>query len=99
MNWTKEQRLIYEYVAPDGSKRFADPLRLRRDLLTACPHFDKVMAAYIGDNEIAKADAGATLADAVRKMLKLSPIDEKTGEGTTDLYCLEFVVSFINWRE
>lgn len=112
VQYTEEERKIFSYPSPDGTKTlYEDPLRLRRDLLLYSQNqFNKWLSDLKDEDEIAEASGPlqdqyilsnlsnmSKILNAARQALKAPPIDQETGEGLTDEYILSIVEKFVEF--
>lgn len=114
MTWTEQERGIFSYKSDKEDKDlFADPLQVRRGLLTSSGGFiddwwEKVCVSPFGEDgetpnkqymPLQVAEFEGKVATAVRSAFGLKPIDQSTGNGTLDAYCLKLIESFYLWWE
>lgn len=105
MSFTHSERAIFSFSLPDGKVRYEDPLVILRGLtLFTKGRLDELIKKQgITDTDntldpIIRAEAEDQLIVAVRNAFKpLPPIDQSTGEGITDSFCIDLLQQFIDW--
>lgn len=110
--FSEQDRAIFEYESPDGSKRYADPLLVRHRLMQATEcKFDDIWGDYCkkvpeGADEktrdhycAVRSEASVRIADAVRHAFGLQPVNSETGVGVPGAYCLALAEAYLRWKE
>jgi hypothetical protein len=100
MLFSDEDKKIFPYILPDGSKRFADPLRIRRWLaqLTA-GRIDELLNEQCSDDEQTRFRADEALIPATAQAFGLGMFNPDNGQGCTDKYLLDLLDEFVGFLQ
>lgn len=113
MNYTDEERGIFGYKLPSGEKKFADPLRVRRELLLySSSQIDDWWDKYCLPTRASQAEGRAAtvqenmlslsveeqIVNLARRVFKLPSLEEDAG-GVEDEFCLRLLDAFFDWQE
>lgn len=91
--FTEDDRLVYRCPA---TKRYYDPLALRRGFLLA-REYNAAAQGMRSDDACVAAEAEGVVVAVGRKIFGLKPIDPITGEGVTDSLVVEAVTAYTGW--
>jgi len=98
--FTPKERRIYQYPMPDGTTRFADPMRIRRRLSWKTTGLiDDIVVQQQSDLAHERLAAEDKIIEATAFAFDLPIFNDATGEGCTDDYLLELFDDFDQWRD
>ncbi len=98
MLWTEQERAIFGFELPDGSKRFIDPLKVRRGLARATAgKIDQLLQKQHSASQMEQLEADEALVPAISLTFGLPTINKETGVGYTEQFLLDLLESFVTW--
>jgi len=97
--WLETNIFEYEeYVT--GRKLYADPLTIRRSLMKHTgSNLDDLIDKQNSPAPSEREEADESLIISIRKTFGLDTIDNHTGAGVTDAYCLNLLGRFIEYYD
>jgi hypothetical protein len=100
MEWSESDLGLFVFDVPGGSKVHADPMRVRRELLTkSAGHIDSLAEKAASDMILVRAEGEQGVVATVRAVFNFPVVDESTGVGVPDEFCINLFNRFNDWMD